>query len=262
MTETTTATAPTVTPRAARDPVVRKLSNSVVINSAEFGKLKPAGQTQALATAGQLPIVFVDSFSSLYNTADLARKLLTGEDVSMELEFNDIVLSEEEQNAIVSVRPVLDRIKSTLPPYDFARPLIERIIMKIEVGKQYHYIYPSKPTSLSSLPFSITRQLGPDLFEGKYGNNDITVWYFNTSGKVVGRSDSAAIAGMTTWHLVETPKEEYEFMHFYYDGSVDDVWYDQANPFDDSDQIVARLKGDNSSARFVTHTEAYSLSNK
>jgi hypothetical protein len=103
--------------------ISKKLSMCLLVSSREFAKQKPAKQTEILTTAGSEPIVFVDDFLSLKNKKQLLERLLAGEDVSMELEFNEITLSEEERTTLSAVQPILDRIGVEMtPPYTWVEP--------------------------------------------------------------------------------------------------------------------------------------------
>lgn len=90
---------------------VRVLSSSVVVSSLLFGKLSASKQTEILANSGGKPIVFVDSFGSFTNKDAIIKKLLAGEDVSVELEFNEIALDKKEIELFTAIRPVIERIR-------------------------------------------------------------------------------------------------------------------------------------------------------
>lgn len=103
--------------------IVRILSNSVVVSSLLFGKLSAAKQTEILANGSGKPIVFVDSFSKFTNKNDIIKKLLAGEDVSVELEFNEISLTPEETKMFTEIRPVIERIRGAkLGSYEWRDP--------------------------------------------------------------------------------------------------------------------------------------------
>lgn len=97
--------------------VIRTLSTGTIISSKAFGQLDAVKQTETLATAqaANKPFVFVDSFSKLADTRKLAERLLAGEDVAMELEFNSVELSDEERKGLDLVRPLLERLKNLKP---------------------------------------------------------------------------------------------------------------------------------------------------
>jgi hypothetical protein len=98
------------------------LTNQYLIASDAFGKLIPAKQTEILAGANGKPVVFVNNFAELKNKKKLTTRLLAGEDVAMELEFNGIVLTEVEQAALEAVKPVLERIGAIGPNYPWVEP--------------------------------------------------------------------------------------------------------------------------------------------
>jgi hypothetical protein len=99
--------------------VSKKLSMCLLISSSEFGRLTPAKQTEVLATAAGLPMVFVDSFGGLRNKKTLIERLLKGEDVAMELEFNEISLTDDEKKILEAVRPLLERVRGAAGKYDW-----------------------------------------------------------------------------------------------------------------------------------------------
>lgn len=99
--------------------ISKLLSMCLLVASNEFSKSTPSKQTEILAGAGHKPIVFVESFASLRNKKTLIERLLKGEDVAMELEFNDIALSVEERTALSLVQPVIEKIRGTKGKYEW-----------------------------------------------------------------------------------------------------------------------------------------------
>lgn len=95
---------------ADKSNLFRALTSVFLVNSAAFAKATPVEQTEALTqTEGKL-VLFVDSFAALGNTRKLRDRILAGDDVSMELEFNGIELSASELATLSAVRPILERI--------------------------------------------------------------------------------------------------------------------------------------------------------
>ena len=94
------------------DNIIRLLSTVAVISSATFAKQNATKQTEILALASGKSVLFVDNFTKLADTRRLAERLLAGEDVVMELEFNSITLSDDERTAINAVRPVLEKLNA------------------------------------------------------------------------------------------------------------------------------------------------------
>ena len=92
--------------------VVRVLKTGAVISSAAFGALPPAKQTEVLAEVQGQSLSFVPNFASLTNPHLISSKILAGEDVTTELEFNQIDLSQDELRGLSLVRPLLDKIRS------------------------------------------------------------------------------------------------------------------------------------------------------
>jgi len=99
----------------------RTLSNVFLINSAEFSTKTPAEQTKLLASAGTLPIKIVPNFITIADRVSLRNRLLNGEDVSMEIEFNGIELTDEDRATLATVRPVLEKILGPKPVYEWAK---------------------------------------------------------------------------------------------------------------------------------------------
>lgn len=87
------------------------LSNACLIHSGLFAKMSPVEQTALLATTNGKPVVFYPTFAVLADKKLLVNKLLAGEDVSAELEYNKIDLSPTELAAFEAVRPILERIQ-------------------------------------------------------------------------------------------------------------------------------------------------------
>lgn len=87
------------------------LSTVMLVNSATFSGASVTDQTAALASnTTNLPVVFVSSFHEYTNKVRLREKLLQGEDVSLELEFNGITLSDEDKKVIQAFRGVYERL--------------------------------------------------------------------------------------------------------------------------------------------------------
>lgn len=119
------------------ETVSKLLSSALVVSSAAFAKLGAAKQTEVLASANGKPIVFVDNFFALTNKKRLIDKLLAGDDVSVELEFNELDLSADELKVIKEVRPILEKIRGfKLGSYDWVIPTDaeERLIEGIQIG--------------------------------------------------------------------------------------------------------------------------------
>jgi hypothetical protein len=103
--------------------VVRVLSNSVVVSSFKFGKLTASKHTEIIANATGNPNLFNDTFGTLTNKKRIVDRLLGGEDVSVELEFNEISLTGEELTALKMVRPIIEKIRgSQFNGYQFVNP--------------------------------------------------------------------------------------------------------------------------------------------
>jgi hypothetical protein len=97
--------------------VYRRLSDVLLVSSAKFATESPVGQTAILTRAEGLPILFVPNFTELSNKRRLRERLLAGEDVKMELEFNGLELTDEDRRALDAVRPVLERIVGLATAY-------------------------------------------------------------------------------------------------------------------------------------------------
>lgn len=99
------------------DDVSKLLSTSLLVSSSLFAKLTPAQQTEILVSAAGKPIIFVASFAELRNKRNIVSKLVNGEDVTTELEFNEIALSDKEKVTLAAIRPILDRIRGASGKY-------------------------------------------------------------------------------------------------------------------------------------------------
>lgn len=95
----------------------RALSSVFLIDSSVFSKASPADQTSVLTQAQGKVVLFVENFQSLKNRRKLRDRLLNGEDVSTELEFNEIELSPRERELLNNVRPVLEKITGITGKY-------------------------------------------------------------------------------------------------------------------------------------------------
>jgi hypothetical protein len=82
--------------------------------------------------------------------------------------------------------------------------------MRLEVGKTYDHFKTG-----SEDQYVITRQLGPELFEGRPVYNS-GVFYFNGSGQCIGARVSPTT--IPNWRLVAGP--EYEVRFILSDGSI------------------------------------------
>jgi hypothetical protein len=95
----------------------RRLSTVLLVNSSAFAAASPTMQTGVLTENSGLPVLFVASFSELSNRKLIRDKLLRGDDVSRELEFNGIELSDEERRVLALVTPILEKIGAIGPKY-------------------------------------------------------------------------------------------------------------------------------------------------
>lgn len=102
---------------AKTSKLFRKLSNVLLINSLLFSKASATEQTQILAESSGVPVLFVSNFSEISDRRKIRDRLLAGEDVSMELEFNGIELSDEDRRVLSLVGPVLAKIGTIKPSY-------------------------------------------------------------------------------------------------------------------------------------------------
>jgi hypothetical protein len=103
--------------------ISRKLSSVFLISSRAFAAASPTQQTEVLTQTGGLPVVFVPSFHELQNSAAIRDKLLKGEDVSLELEFNEIVVNEEELRGLRLVSSLLEKLAKIGPNYPWLAPV-------------------------------------------------------------------------------------------------------------------------------------------
>lgn len=119
-----TTKAKKTTSKKAEEPskLFRRLNTVLLISTAEFAKATPTAQTK-LVNAADVPIEFVPDFSLLSNRRLIRDNLLAGKDVSRELEFNGLVLSEEELRVLDLLKPVLAKIEALGPTYDWLSPI-------------------------------------------------------------------------------------------------------------------------------------------
>jgi hypothetical protein len=108
---------------SASNSCFRKLTSVFLISSSVFAKAAPAQQTEVLSQSNGLPVVFVPSFYELQNPSSIRSKLLKGEDVSLEFEFNNITLSDEDQRGLKLIQPLLEKIASIGPDYPWLAPV-------------------------------------------------------------------------------------------------------------------------------------------
>lgn len=95
--------------------LVHVLAAATLIDSTAFAKATVTEKTATLAAAdNSKPIIFVESFSVLGNKQRLKKRLLEGEDVSVELEYNGIEISREESEAFRIISGVVERIVGSL----------------------------------------------------------------------------------------------------------------------------------------------------
>ena len=99
--------------------VSKALSMCLLVSSSDFARLGPAKQTEVLASAGGKPVVFVTDFRTLRNKKSLVERLLKGEDVSMELEFNEVELTDDDKKTLAAVQPLIERIRGTTGGYEW-----------------------------------------------------------------------------------------------------------------------------------------------
>ena len=97
--------------------LIRVLTSVALINSAQFAKETPAVQTATLGQSGGKPIEFVPDFLALMDATKIRNDLLAGKDVTRELEFNAIKLTEADFTALKAVGPILTKIASVGPTY-------------------------------------------------------------------------------------------------------------------------------------------------
>lgn len=106
-----------VSSTTAPSNLFRKLSSVFLINSSAFAVAGATKQTEILTMNTGLPVLFVPDFVALSNRKQIRDKLLGGEDVSMELEFNGVTLDDEEMRCLKLVRPILEKIGGIGPKY-------------------------------------------------------------------------------------------------------------------------------------------------
>jgi hypothetical protein len=87
-----------------------------LVNSTEFAKQAATSQTKLLASTAHA-VRFVTNFADLSNRRLIRDALLSGKNVSLELEFNGLELSEDEVAALKAVSPVLKKIDAIGPVY-------------------------------------------------------------------------------------------------------------------------------------------------
>ena len=88
------------------------LSDRFLIDSSQFDSLSPAQRNTVLAAnSNNLRVIFVDDFNALQSRQNIIDGIMKGRDVSFELEFNGIVLTDEERAAIAAVAPIITKIK-------------------------------------------------------------------------------------------------------------------------------------------------------
>lgn len=88
----------------------RELTSVFLIDSSEFAKAAPVDQTKTLLLSNGKNVLFVKSFKQLESRRAIRDNLLAGKDISVELEFNQIELSDEDRRVISLIGPILDRI--------------------------------------------------------------------------------------------------------------------------------------------------------
>jgi hypothetical protein len=115
----------------------RRLSAVLLINSSEFATQTPTAQTATLTKAEGLPILFVPNFVALSDKRAIREKLLSGQDVTTELEFNGINLTDDDRVALKAVLPVLEKIGAIGPSYPWAPEAAEALVsnLKLESNK-------------------------------------------------------------------------------------------------------------------------------
>jgi hypothetical protein len=95
----------------------RNLSEGLLVNSAEFAKITPTAQTKLLTENAGTAVMFVANFLDLSNRKLIRDKLLAGKDVSRELEFNGVVITDEERRVLNLITPILAKIEGIGPVY-------------------------------------------------------------------------------------------------------------------------------------------------
>lgn len=108
--------------KAPPSNLIRFLSTVTLINSAVFAKSTPAVQTSTFADAAKAgkPVEVVADFMTLQNANAIRDSLLAGKDVSRELEFNAIKLTDADKTALSAVGPILAKIAGVGPAYPWA----------------------------------------------------------------------------------------------------------------------------------------------
>lgn len=109
----------TVKAKNPNDAVFRVLSTATLVSSAEFAKQTAPKQTEIISLAG--PIQFVKDFTELSNVKTLRERLLKGQDVSLQCEFNGIVITDEDRAAIAAIKPLLSRLDGLKPLYPWEK---------------------------------------------------------------------------------------------------------------------------------------------
>jgi hypothetical protein len=97
--------------------ISKELSTVLLVSSADFTKLSVEKQNEIVQAAGKKAIKFVPDLATIRNRRRLIERLLLGEDVSAELEYNEIELSDEEKTILSSISPILERIRKPSGPY-------------------------------------------------------------------------------------------------------------------------------------------------
>lgn len=116
MSKKTAAVAAAVPAVEKPSKLFRQLSTIFLVSSVEFARQAAKTQTNTLAKA-KTPIEFVPDFNQLQNKTRIREALLAGADVSRELEFNGIELTEEDRAAMKAVIPILQKIAGMGPSY-------------------------------------------------------------------------------------------------------------------------------------------------
>lgn len=100
--------------------IFTSLAVGFIIDSSVFTKLTAEKQTEVLGMnkTGK-PVIFVPSFATLANKKRLIEKLVKNENCSIELAFNEIVLSEVDKTALMVFGELIDRIKDTNISYEW-----------------------------------------------------------------------------------------------------------------------------------------------
>ena len=106
----------------------------MLLSSGIFDKLSTADKNKAMdaVTDSGLTLEFVASFGIYRNPERIRERLLEGKDVSVELEFNDINISEEDRELVRRIQPILAEIQNITPDYPW---LPEKKFPNINVSK-------------------------------------------------------------------------------------------------------------------------------